>query len=214
MARGIVISGISNCFFIDDSRIFISLQSLPFTFIIYITVFGGWENYRTTVRRKRDDMEMKFEYTDQVLASKSPLKALIEITTHGEIRIFIEHKIVAVLETRDPSPLSIKYVAFASLQHSLAEFFYACKGEDIYTKKQLEGNCQTYETKENQFREFHPLQSRIQKKYTADEFIVNTLFYAEARRAIRILLSQDNVLSNGYEIGRPNLNYTDSFGID
>lgn len=44
-------------------------------------VFGGWENKRTTLRRKRQDEELIFTYTDEVLAENCPLKMLIEITT-------------------------------------------------------------------------------------------------------------------------------------
>lgn len=147
-------------------------------------------------------MDLKFEYTNLVLTSKCPLKALIEITSHGEIRVFIEHKNVAVLETRDASTLAIKYIGFASLQHSLAEFFYGCQGEDIYTRKQLETNCLIYETKENQFKDFHPIKSKIHRKFTTKDYIINTLIYIEARRSCRILISKDSELSDGYEIGK------------
>lgn len=48
---------------------------------VTITVFGGWENKRTTLRRKRQDEELIFTYTDDILTEKCPLKMLIEITT-------------------------------------------------------------------------------------------------------------------------------------
>lgn len=150
-------------------------------------------------------MEIKFEYSNHVLTSACPLKALIEITTAGDIRIFIEHKIVSVLEARDANPLPIKYVGFASLQHSLAEYFYGCKGEDIYTSNELKSNCTMYETKDNSFKDFYPLTSKMQRKYATSDYTLNTLFYVEARRSVRVSLSKDNRLSDGYEIG----NYTE-----
>lgn len=120
----------------------------------------------------------------------------------GEIRLFIEHKLVSILETRDAAPLAVKYVGFASLQHSLAEFFYGCKGEDIYTKNELQSNCTLYETKANTFKDFYKLNSKIDKKYAANSYIVNTLFYVEARRGVKILLSKDEAdISDGYEMG-------------
>lgn len=44
-------------------------------------VFAGWENKRTTLRRKRQDQELTFTYTDEILTKNCPLKLLIEITT-------------------------------------------------------------------------------------------------------------------------------------
>lgn len=46
-----------------------------------ILVFAGWENKRTTLRRKRQDQELTFTYTDEILTKNCPLKLLIEITT-------------------------------------------------------------------------------------------------------------------------------------
>lgn len=109
---------------------------------------------------------------------------------------------MSILEARDATPLAIKYIGFASLQHSLAEFFYGCKGEDIYTKKELQTSCTSYETKDNNFKDFYKLNSKIEKKHAADNYIVNTLFYVEARRGVRVLLSKDKEISNGYEMGK------------
>lgn len=44
-------------------------------------MFAGWENKRTTLRRKRQDQELIFTYTDEILTKNCPLKLLIEITT-------------------------------------------------------------------------------------------------------------------------------------
>lgn len=44
-------------------------------------MFAGWENKRTTLRRKRQDQELTFTYTDEILTKNCPLKLLIEITT-------------------------------------------------------------------------------------------------------------------------------------
>lgn len=44
-----------------------------------ILVFAGWENKRTTLRRKRQEQELIFTYTDEILTKNCPLKLLIEI---------------------------------------------------------------------------------------------------------------------------------------
>lgn len=48
---------------------------------MFSIVFGGWENKRTTLLRKRQENSLTFTYTDEVLTTDCPLKALIEITT-------------------------------------------------------------------------------------------------------------------------------------
>lgn len=51
-------------------------------YLVYLVlVFAGWENKRTTLRRKRQDQELTFTYTDEILTKNCPLKLLIEITT-------------------------------------------------------------------------------------------------------------------------------------
>lgn len=47
----------------------------------FLIVFAGWENKRSTLRRKRQDQELIFTYTDEILTKNCPLKILIEITT-------------------------------------------------------------------------------------------------------------------------------------
>lgn len=131
-----------------------------------------------------------------------PCPLIFSTVPAGDIRVFIEHKIAAVVEARDAAPLNVKYVGFASQQHSLAQYFYGCQGEDIYTKPDLERNCIVYETKEYVFRHFFSITSKIHKKYASDDIIVNVLFYVEARRALRVLLAKDNGTTEGYMIGR------------
>lgn len=58
---------------IPITRLFVKFLSL--------VAFGGWENKRTTLLRKRQEESLIFSYTDEILSNSCPLKALIEITT-------------------------------------------------------------------------------------------------------------------------------------
>lgn len=60
---------------------FLLFNQKLFEFVMTGKAFGGWENKRTTLRRKRQDMELTFTYTDEILSEICPLKMLIEITT-------------------------------------------------------------------------------------------------------------------------------------
>lgn len=54
---------------------------IHFVLLIPLAVFAGWENKRATLRKKRQDEELVYNYTDEILTKNSPLKLLIEITT-------------------------------------------------------------------------------------------------------------------------------------
>lgn len=108
----------------------------------------------------------------------------------------------SVLEARDATPLAIKYVGFASLQHSLAQYFYNCKEDSIYTPKELQTACQVYEKKDDVYTDFFPINSQKQKSGGAND-VAYTLFYATARRGLRVLLAKeraDEGQRQGYEI--------------
>ncbi|XP_031630189.1 uncharacterized protein LOC116345171 [Contarinia nasturtii] len=167
---------------------------------VYEFVFAGWENKRATLRRKRQDQELIFQYTDEILTKNCPLKILIEITSAGDIRAYIEHSLKPIIEFKDSNPLKIKYFGFSSLGQSLARYFYDCRGDEAYTKSQLNSRCQHVNTTNIEHTEFH----RIPDNSITDttQYDVEIPLYVAAQHDAHILLSSDNssnTIHNGYE---------------
>ncbi|XP_055311129.1 uncharacterized protein LOC129573947 [Sitodiplosis mosellana] len=185
-----------------DAHIVFSETENPDWFVddVYEFVFAGWENKRATLRRKRQDQELVFQYTDEILTKNSPLKLLIEITSAGDIRAYVEHTLKPIIEFKDSNPLQIKYFGFSSLGQSLARYFYDCRGDEVYTKSQLQSQCQHVNTTSNEHTQFHRIPDN--SITDTDQYSIEIPLYVAASHDAHILLASDNSFNsirNGYE---------------
>lgn len=122
--------------------------------------------------------------------------------TAGEIRAYVEHTLKPIIEYKDTNVLRIKYFGFSSLGQSLARYFYDCRGDEVYTKSQLQSHCQSVNASSEEHTQFNriPDSSIID----ADQYSVEIPLYVAASHDAHILLSSDNSfdsIRHGYEIG-------------
>lgn len=196
-------------------------------------MFAGWENKRTTLRRRRQEQELTFTYTDEILTKTCPLKLLIEITTGtvkhqfhcafgiinssfqfidlflhqkfilaGDVKVYVEHTLKPIIEFKDKNPLQIKYFGFSSLGQSLARYFYDCRGEEVYTKSQLNAQCQRVNVSSAMHTKFHSIPSNPMAD--TDRYSIEIPMHVDASHDAKFVVASDNSFNsirNGYEIG-------------
>lgn len=122
--------------------------------------------------------------------------------TAGDIRAYIEHTLKPVIEYRDPSPLPIKYFGFSSLGQSLARYFYDCRGEEVYTKSQLQAHCQSANVSSDEHTQFNRIPDN--SIMGADQYSLEIPLHVAASHDAHILLSSDasfDSIRYGYEFG-------------
>lgn len=120
----------------------------------------------------------------------------------GDIRAYVEHTLKPIIEFKDSNPLQIKYFGFSSLGQSLARYFYDCRGDEVYTKSQLQSHCQNVNTTSNEHTEFHIIPDNSISD--TDQYSIEIPLHLAASHDAHILLSSDNSFNsirNGYEFG-------------
>lgn len=120
----------------------------------------------------------------------------------GDIRVFVEHSLKPILEFKDTSPLQIKYFGFSSLGQSLARFFYDCHEDNVYTKSQLQSNCQLINAANNEHSQFQQIENISQTR--SNQYPIEIPLYIGATSDAHILIGaqNSNVNQKGYEIGK------------
>lgn len=122
--------------------------------------------------------------------------------TAGDIRAYVEHTLKPIIEFKDPNPLQIKYFGFSSLGQSLARYFYDCRGDEVYTKSQLQSHCQHVNTASNEHTQFHRIPDN--SITNTDQYSIEIPLHVAATHDAHILLASDNSFNSirsGYEFG-------------
>lgn len=120
----------------------------------------------------------------------------------GDIRIYIEHTLTAIIEHKDPNPLKIAYFGFSSYGQAMARFYYDCRGDEIYTPSQLVQYCNHTSATQNVHNIFSPIGGNAT---TNPDYLVRLPVYVTGKQDAHILIASDNSslnqIRNGYEIG-------------
>lgn len=96
---------------------------------------------------------------------------------------------------KDPSPLAIKYFAFASYDNGLARYYYNCANELKSTLAKMQNDCKSTVTNDYKYTEYLPIGSQ------PGGYILNMALYVLAARDAHILLAADQESErNAYEI--------------
>lgn len=121
----------------------------------------------------------------------------------GEIRAYVEHSMKPIIEFKDSNPLQIKYFGFSSLGQSLARYFYDCRGDEVYTKSQLEQRCQYANITSSEHTQFHAIPTNAIDNIP-NQYSMEIPLHVAAAHDAHILLASDNTFNsirNGYEFG-------------
>lgn len=120
----------------------------------------------------------------------------------GDIKVYVEHTLKPIIEFKDPNPLQIKYFGFSSLGQSLARYFYACRGDEVYTKAQLNARCQYANVSSAVHTQFHPIPTN--SIADTDRYSIEIPMHVAASHDARMVVASDNSFNsirNGYEFG-------------
>lgn len=130
----------------------------------------------------------------------------------GDIRAYIEHTLKPIIEFKDSNPLQIKYFGFSSLGQSLARYFYDCRNDEVYTKSQLQSQCQHVDTTSDEHTQFHRIPDN--SITDTDQHSIEIPLYLAASHDAHILLASDNSFNsirNGYEFGSYSISAVSDF---
>lgn len=115
---------------------------------IFFSVIGGWDNSKSVLRRKSQNMELASSEKVNVLRGQETVMVRVEISTgkrtllwscteylahilnfaDGNIKVYVEDQPVPLLQYRDRPPLDVKYFGFASWGGALNTFYFNCDG--------------------------------------------------------------------------------------
>lgn len=94
---------------------------------VYEFVIGGWDDTGVAIRRKRNGEVLQEEQLSNSISRLSPTKFLLTITSTGEIVVFTDlSKYKPLIWASDPDPLAVKYVAFASNDSEVVDYYFGC----------------------------------------------------------------------------------------
>lgn len=99
--------------------------------------------------------------------------------------------------------MNIKYFGFSTLDQAVVRFFYSCRGDEVYTKSQLQSQCQQLNTTNSSYTQFHRIQDN--SITDSDQYPIELPLYVAAEQNAHFLLASDNTYNdtrNGYEIGQ------------
>jgi len=201
------------------SPIDFSTVSSSALFFAYEFVFGGYGNTRLMIRKRVQNYLIKEVTLASVVSELRPLKALIEVSKDGHIRVHFDNKAEPVIEAYDPFVLPVEYMSFASYQGASVEFLYNCASDttaldlskDLHKQpevttndlslvpiEELEKKCETEETWELAYKKFHALKDL--KHSQAEGYIFKLNFFIFGHKEVHVLLSPTDKpnIENGY----------------
>lgn len=116
--------------------------------------------------------------------------------------MYVEHTLKPIIEFKDQNPLPIKYFGFSSLGQSLARYFYDCRGDEVYTKSQLNAQCQHADVSSAVHAQFRSIPSNAIAD--TDRYSIEIPMHVAASHDARMCVASDdsfNSIRNGYEFG-------------
>lgn len=184
------------------------------------TVIGGYGNTRQIIRKtlEGDDLFEKVQLKD-LLSADGQTRIMIQMTKDGLLEVFVgDFQYKPIISTKDPNPLDVKYVSFASHDGNRVLFFYNCddkraaasleppknihpllEGPVEHDEEVLAKKCKHLKAWEDVYTEAIKLDSLNIKK---DGYIVQLPVFVKGVRDAHILLTPDASLDpkDGYEI--------------
>jgi len=185
---------------------------------VYEIIIGGWKNTRHVIRRKKGEEVLEELHLPELLLENKQSKFLIQLTNNNELEVFVGGKLYKpVLWTKDPKPIPVKYISFASNDGNRVLVFYNCEGDKtsnvlstketnnlvvpaIHEEEVLNKKCKHYDAWENNYTDTIKLKSLANVQ--PEGYVVRLPLYIQGVRDAHILLSQSSEPdpNNGYEI--------------
>lgn len=106
---------------------------------VYEIVLGAGNNNFCEIRKQKQKNPIKTKIIKDLLSPIDPLPLIIKLNKTGNIEVWIEHEMMALLSVVDSNPVDFEYISFSSWGGTPIKWFYDCpfdEGLNLYLNLQ------------------------------------------------------------------------------